>query len=272
MAPKRKSQQGGEGSKRKRTSPGTSGEAQLPSTAAPTRSSTAAAAASAAAAPADDPAQDHAPLRRSSRLRGPPPPPPAAVAAAAAADDDDETDWAKMTSKDAKNAILQMLCEHDMVHLYYLDCKQLTELAKMLVQHNNPHRKKDIQKLIDNHRQAYEQHEESSSSIPEEEEGSADSADGESSHRPLHELHDVELNELSCTLDYLFKIKAAIIQAETLLQEGKATAQTRKDDWMPVPIDGKKTSYSGFRTDIYVWAPETLKYEVCQGTFIKYFI
>jgi hypothetical protein len=256
MAPtKRKSQEGGEGTRKRRTSPRTSGEAKPSSTAA------------SAAADGDKPPAP----RRSSRRRGAPPPP--AAAPAAAAEEEEDSDWKKLTKKEARREILQMLQEHNMDHLYYLDCRQLTELAKILVQHHNPHRKKDIQRLIDNHRQAYEQQqEESSSSCPEEAEGSADSADGESSHVALHELHDVELNELSCTLDYLFKIKAAIIQAETLLQEGKATAQTRKDDWMPVPIDGKKTSYSGFRTDIYVWAPETLKYEICQGTFINYFI
>jgi hypothetical protein len=96
-------------------------------------------------------------------------------------------------------------------------------------------------------------------------------------------LHDVELNELACKLDWFVKLKANILGAIDLLQRSDEDDGCRmamglyRADESFLPADPSDWPESNgevkvpIRHDVYVWVPAKMASEICQGSAKRWF-
>ena len=108
-----------------------------------------------------------------------------------------------------------------MEYVWHLNIRQLAALVVKYIQEENPHRRAEVQELIDSWRKSQDETSCADEEAPyDDDEGDSDSSSStSSSHVPLH---DQEKNEAVCMLDTLIKLKAALEQVVPLLQNREA--------------------------------------------------
>ena len=132
-----------------------------------------------------------------------------------------------------------MLECYDLMYIYQLTIGQLATLAKKLIKSQEAQqlRKPAVQRLVDEfHR----------------------------THGDDERLHDQELNELCCIIDYIVKIKCNIHSILSRLEEGDPrfiVMHFPNDDFDGTPLV----------PDVCVFLPERLRYEICQGAANRWF-
>ncbi len=151
-----------------------------------------------------------------------------------------------MTAAEARAYVKTILDENGLGYMLYINPGQFVTLALKVIS-NNPHRDQALQDEINLY------HEENE-----------------------NRLHDVELNELACKLDWFVKLKANIVGAIDLLQrtdeKGRRLAkgmESADDEYLSndesewVALDGEVPSPR--RHDVFLWVPAKMAYEMCQG-------